>query len=749
MGNAPAGSALDGSDSSDADPPDELIYTWTQIDGPPVDLNEPASATPYFECQEAGVYTFELVVSDGFVDSEADRVKLEASPFTLNVESSVVIDRDMEQYYVPAVSGTGIVSLLRDEEYDWQICWIDAETGEVQIFDGGAVEAKPQVDGDLIVWAAGSGYYYQPSVTSVYLADLVTGEQTRLERGSGRQSCGYPMISGNKVVWLRHHDVDTDDEDSYDNSPYDVCGADLSDRSNPVYFTVAEATGHGRPYPHEDYYSINEGYVDVCGDIVVWESDGDIYGADLSDLENITVFAICTAPERQYDPVISGDLVVWTDERNDIGDIYAADISDRNNVREFPVWVEPGWQAQPDVDGALIICCNGGNDTGYFQTCCVSREYGLVEFVLPDRPYGSNPDVDGGTITWEYNGQANRMTLDFGYGLTAGPVENQTTGWRYDYLQHAIAAAEDGDVIVAEPGTYREKLRVGGKNITVTSTDPEDATVRGATVLTGEGPLVIFDDDATTDDCFFTGFTVTGGSFGIVCNGASPTISHCDLSGNRDAGIKLWGESEPTVSYCEINGNGIGVEMWAQTGTRYVLDNGGTLRNCVITGNRSYGVLGGEPTVSNCTVADNLGYGLWCSSLALDNSIVYFNNGGGENVAGRKSLTVTYSDVQGGASGAGNIDGDPLFVARGGWTEAGWVPGDYHLQSQGWSWDSLQGDWSWDEATSPCIDAGNPSATLGDEPPCETGDPLSERATNSRLNMGAYGGTSEASLAPR
>jgi hypothetical protein len=61
----------------------------------------------------------------------------------------------------------------------------------------------------------------------------------------------------------------------------------------------------------------------------------------------------------------------------------------------------------------------------------------------------------------------------------------------------------------------------------------------------------------------------------------------------------------------------------------------------------------------------------------------------------------------------------------------------------------VQGVWAWDEATSPCIDAGDPDLPLGEEISCEAGDPLSERASNSRINMGAYGGTAEASLAPQ
>ena len=745
---APGGIQLDGSQSSDADPPDELTYTWTQIDGPPVTLEEPNSARPYFLSEQPAVYTFELVVSDPFSMSEADRVKIEASPFTAGGQ---VIEMDYQEYgrsYFTSQSGTGIASARDAESSSLDIQWLDTRTNEVRLLDAGRLDAMPQVDGDIVVWAAGSGYYFQPNRTNVHLEDLASEERITLARAGNDESCGYPMISGNKVVWLRHHDVDTDNEAAFDNCPYDIEGADISDLANPVYFTLAEDVGEGVPYPYDGYYTGFDGYVAISGDIVVWEGDGDIYGADISDLDNIRTFPICTAPERQSDPSISGHLVVWTDERDDIGDIYAADISDLDNIREFAAVAEPGWQLQPDVDGSVIVYCDGHNQVGDIRACCLSREYGIVPFDLPAYQYGRNPDIDGSALTWLQGSTLVRATLDFGYGLASGPIQNQTTGWHYDYFQHAINAAADGDVIVAEPGVYHERLRFRGKNLTVTSVDPQDPAIRAATVITGDGQLVLL-ADAETEDSLFTGFTVTGGTVGITCNTSQSTISYCDVFGNTGAGLKLWGRSKPTVTHCDFSGNGIGITMWAQTGTRHVLRNAGTIGNCLITGNRRYGVFGGQATFTNCTIADNLGYGLSCLEPVVDNSIIYFNNGGDENVTASRTLTATYSNIQGGWPGTGNIDADPLFVARGAWTEQGeWLPGDYHLKSAGWSWNRRAGDWAWDDQTSPCIDAADPSLPLGDEAPCETG-PLSERASNSTRNMGAYGGTAEASLAPR
>ncbi len=93
----------------------------------------------------------------------------------------------------------------------------------------------------------------------------------------------------------------------------------------------------------------------------------------------------------------------------------------------------------------------------------------------------------------------------------------------------------------------------------------------------------------------------------------------------------------------------------------------------------------------------------------------------------------------------GNIEQDPAFAMPGYWDPNGtpdnpsedfFVEGDYHLRSQAGRWDPNSGTWVADNVTSPCIDAGDPNAPLGDEPVPNGGI----------INMGAYGGTAEASM---
>jgi len=78
-------------------------------------------------------------------------------------------------------------------------------------------------------------------------------------------------------------------------------------------------------------------------------------------------------------------------------------------------------------------------------------------------------------------------------------------------------------------------------------------------------------------------------------------------------------------------------------------------------------------------------------------------------------------------SGLGNINSDPEFAKI--------DNDDYHLKSQTGRWDPINQIWILDDITSPCIDAGDTTFEIMEEP----------EPNGSRINMGAYGGTSQAS----
>jgi hypothetical protein len=131
------------------------------------------------------------------------------------------------------------------------------------------------------------------------------------------------------------------------------------------------------------------------------------------------------------------------------------------------------------------------------------------------------------------------------------------------------------------------------------------------------------------------------------------------------------------------------------------------------------------------------------SDIVLSNSIVWGNHPKGIIFAGSNTPSITYCDLQDGWFDTGNTNLDPLFAQMGYWTEpddseSEWVGGDYHLKSQEGRWDIQTETWITDDVTSPCIDAGNPTDPVESEP-VPHGD---------IINLGAYGGTSQASKSP-
>jgi len=157
----------------------------------------------------------------------------------------------------------------------------------------------------------------------------------------------------------------------------------------------------------------------------------------------------------------------------------------------------------------------------------------------------------------------------------------------------------------------------------------------------------------------------------------------------------------------------------------------------------------------NCTIADNFswleGRGLYCDDeVTVINSIFYGNRPEQIVADPCQAPCVTYSAVRGGWLGEGNFDGDPYFVEPGHWSlpddtgvsvnpndpEAIWISGDYHLKAAAGHWNG----WMWlrDGSTSLCVDAGHPNADVKCEP----------LPNGNRINMGAFGGTAEASRSP-
>jgi hypothetical protein len=202
----------------------------------------------------------------------------------------------------------------------------------------------------------------------------------------------------------------------------------------------------------------------------------------------------------------------------------------------------------------------------------------------------------------------------------------------------------------------------------------------------------------TLTGCTFEDNSAGSGGGAIHNWAASPRLDGCSFTGNTagDLGGGMYNANSalPLLTDCTFASNSAG---WGGGGM-FNNDASPVLANCTFSGNTA--VVGGgmqnlsfcSTVLTNCTFSGNsaddggaMSNG-WYSSPLLTNCILWGDSPGEiHNADEGSSPVITYSDIQGGYRGTGNINAAPLFADA--------ANGDYHL-----------------EQGSPCIDAGDNGA---------------------------------------
>jgi predicted outer membrane repeat protein len=197
--------------------------------------------------------------------------------------------------------------------------------------------------------------------------------------------------------------------------------------------------------------------------------------------------------------------------------------------------------------------------------------------------------------------------------------------------------------------------------------------------------------------------TVVGGA--IYDLRSNLVITNCRFEGNSaDNGGALWQwDTTSAISKCVFNANESTTGGFGGGAILGDYQTYGTITNCLFTNNTSVSNGGAISyhqawtTITNCTFANNTsafassGGALYTntSSPVLKNCILWGNSPNQIiDYYSSPGPTATYCDIQGGFSGAGNINLDPLFVSS----------SDYHLA-----------------LTSPCVDTGTNTGAPADD----------------------------------
>lgn len=296
---------------------------------------------------------------------------------------------------------------------------------------------------------------------------------------------------------------------------------------------------------------------------------------------------------------------------------------------------------------AFASCWNGGN-----------FELGVPQFVGfrfsdhngADRFGWAEVVPESGVLTllrWAYDAS--------GRVLAAGATIASDVPKDYPTIQAAIDAASDNSMIHVGPGTYSERLHLGGLTLLINGVQGSDATILDATGMSGSVVTIVGEESSMNRGPHLRGFTVRGGTTGTVIGDSSlfggggvymshstATIDACvirDNSAPNGGGVYSY-YGAPTVR------NSVVIDNYASDG-----DGGGALvfrasavfESCLIVGNASTGLGGGVHVprggtrLSGCTIQSNTtsGSGGGVSYFAVDDSSLHIEDTGVfDNVAG-------------------------------------------------------------------------------------------------------------------
>lgn len=322
----------------------------------------------------------------------------------------------------------------------------------------------------------------------------------------------------------------------------------------------------------------------------------------------------------------------------------------------------------------------------------------------------------------------------------------------YPTIQEGINAADDGDLILVQPGLYLENIDFSGKNITLASLffTTQDTSYVSQTIIDGNqnGSVVTF-AGGETSDAILVGFTIQNGESdyygaGIKCQNSSPTLRYLKIDNNQ---FSVWGVgggiyfeySDASLSNIEFSNNlaQFGGCIYADHsdlsmtnvsflnnhsflgGGIYLLQSDATISNAVFAGNVSSNEGGAiwldrsHLNLINATVASNsaLNYGggvylLRSSVMNVMNSIFWQNDP--QDICftydfyyPNSTLRMAHSNLAAGMSGIVTNNNGYVFMLEGNiFEEPGFISSeDFHLAD-----------------TSLCIGAGIEEIIMGAEP---------------------------------
>ncbi len=289
----------------------------------------------------------------------------------------------------------------------------------------------------------------------------------------------------------------------------------------------------------------------------------------------------------------------------------------------------------------------------------------------------------------------------------------------YSTIQGAIDNSTNGDTIIIQTGTYTENIDFKGKEIVLGSlylmnnqksyvdsviidgqnsetvvkfvtSETNNSKLIGVTLINGYagdgGGVKCYNASPTIENVKVTNCTSTNWAGGLFISGGSPIINTISLTENTNGAVMIREGANPTIQDITIDNNtGDAIFFYAADATisnLKVMNNHDFTHSC-------FGFNGSSPEISNVLILNNNGdniisltnscdvlfnfatiYGntsntlIWTteefSKISIENSIVWSNTYSSIDIY-PNTLTVNYTDFEGGYTGTDNFSINPYF----------------------------------------------------------------------------------------
>ena len=572
-------------------------------------------------------------------------------------------DVGLTHYYIPGFEWQdtdgpfgGVLIDLR------QSVWVGTETGlmrlipeseQIDLYPVGIINGGLALDKTGYIWAT------LPEDNQLRKFDL-GGSQVGQTVEVGESPRGYGDMTGYECTYIPG---DVDGDAQVDNADFDYLAQFVySSGPSPVPLQAGDVDCDGEV--DRDDVTYLENYVFQGGpppcdpdSLICWDHDGDGYdddfcgGEDCDDLDAAVypgAEEICDGKDSDCDGTLPADEV----DGDGDGSPFCEDCDDTDETA-YPGAPEFCDGKDTDCDG--IGPAEEVDDDGDGYKICEGDCDDIDPDVSPDAVEGA---IDDPTCSDGIDNDCDGLTDTDAECIAILVPDEQST------IQDAIDAASPGNTILISQGIYRENIDFMGKDVTVHGVDgPIKTIIDGDRV----GSVVAF-TSGETEEAVLDGFTLRNGSGTFII--LAPFIGFGSYVGG---GIYLE-NSSPTITNCMITNN------YAYLGGGlYLRGSSPTITNSMIVRNRATGLAHGggglyledsSPTITHCTVGSNFagqyGGAIFCDNASprITNSILWGNSAiyGSEIHVYSGSPAVTYSDVEGGWSGEGNIDANPAFA---------------------------------------------------------------------------------------